>query len=1552
MAVRTDAEFVSVLKAEDQAREPIESLGVAADKSTEKIALLSLAVTGLNQAQELLAKAFAFAKETLQASVGTYLDIQHQQHELVTAMKLSGQFTQENVADFAAFSKEIKNTTLVTGSQVTSMMRQAQAMGVNHDMTKLLIETSVDLGEVLKVDVTSAFQDLLLTTNGVTRGLARFFPALKGMSDEGLKGGEAVRYLNERLSGFAEAAANTAHGQVIMLEKAVKGLKVSFGELAVTLLKGDDAAGASAGKQALIDALKDITKAVLSLKPIFLEIHDEAVRVFRGIAGAVKAVDWKLVASDLGLVAIAMGGVTVATKLASLSLFEFGVAFALLKARIGEAIVALALFSAEALLVTIRLAAVAATTALVAIGFATIGIATELVIKNWTKLPAVWTTIKTAVLGGLAEISLKVAEFVGWGTEVDRLQKRVDELAKAGGDASKDLEFGVAGDLLEQAQAAARGFKEALGGAGKAGHEMNDVLKDTDKDIGNAKQAAEEFKKAYEAVIKSSKAALENAKKAAADEIEGFNRKRDVSIQEIDAIEKQGRAMGLFKGQMAEALALARQMHKDAAHLEIVNALQKQGDEIVKSADDARRSAEQAGLSEVKLAELKRRAVEDDLENIMRRAEAEHAVTDQLRAQVIEAQAFADETQAITVAKAQKKAFEDAVDAATALSFEVNKIGKDQEDIIELEREQAQLEADAALARAIMADEESDALIAQIAMRKELINIRAAKQQEKVDDERVQRVVAMIGAGLLATAGAVAGIISGEFVADIADALEGVASIPDEFLAALDRIDVVIVKLVDQLPAAFEKVFAKLPEIVDKLVAAFPKIVDNLVAAFPRIAGAIADAAPKIASAILDALPDLIAMIPVIIEKLAAAIPSIVEMIAAKIPDIVTALFDAIPKIFTTIFQMIPTIVEHLAEHADEFTLAFVEGLISAMGAIVVAFVDEFIMGGGLERIVGALLRSIPRIAIALVQGIARGLANVFGKIKIPIDFPTGEIGKTFQDGAKAVAAAFAGSKSTLFNVTDLVEDAKGASGGPAAIVKEAIASISREAARAGASLWDKITSAWRGLYDALVEAWRFLWDNVLSPIVGALREVWLFVYNSIILPLIDGIRAVWLWVYENTIQPAIAAIREVWRWIYENTIQPAIAMTREIFRWVYDNVLEPAIRMTREVWRWINDNVISPMLAGLSAVWTAVIEKVVTPLVSGLREVWNFVATNVVAVLTNIVSALSTVWMFVKTQVVDPLAAALGDIWNFVKREIVDKLAGGITAAFKTVVDAVVKPLTGWKLPDMPDWIKNFQSFKIPDLPTWMRDFSSFKIPDMPKWMKDFSSFKIPDLPASISGFKWPSLAALDFAGIGTKITDGMWKRITEIWENFADVGAKITAGLWTRITELWNNFADVGINMAIGFWNKLVGFDWGGLFGGGGGGGGGGFISQITGHERGGLVEAMHMAQGGVIAGPTIDTAMAMMIPRSKDVTPIMAEQNEFVVNRQATARNLPTLRAMNSGQDVSKPVVHNWNVTVRSDVEGEAIRRVLVPEVERIMLRKSLDGRRVLARDGARD
>lgn len=165
------------------------------------------------------------------------------------------------------------------------------ALGLSEEQIGDTIEAAAQLSAALNMDLGSAVKNLAKTYGGMTGELGESIPALKDLTAEQLKAGQAVEYINENYKGFAETAAETGTGPLVQLKNTLGDIAEQFGVILLPALKK------------LVEWLKNLAQWFQNLSPA----AKKTIVVIGGFAAA------------FGPCAIAIGKVINAIKLFKLA---------------------------------------------------------------------------------------------------------------------------------------------------------------------------------------------------------------------------------------------------------------------------------------------------------------------------------------------------------------------------------------------------------------------------------------------------------------------------------------------------------------------------------------------------------------------------------------------------------------------------------------------------------------------------------------------------------------------------------------------------------------------------------------------------------------------------------------------------------------------------------------------------------------------------------------------------------------------------------------------------------------------------------------------------------------------------------------------------------------------------------------------------------------------------------------------------------------------------------------------------------------------------------
>lgn len=134
-------------------------------------------------------------------------------------------------------ASKTQSRTLFGDEAIIEQQAYLAALGLSEQQINDTIEAAVQLSAALGMDLTSAVKNLAKTYGGMTGELGESIPALKNFTQEQLKAGDAIGYVNANYKGFAESAAETGTGSLTQLQNKLGDLAEKIGTTLIPILE-------------------------------------------------------------------------------------------------------------------------------------------------------------------------------------------------------------------------------------------------------------------------------------------------------------------------------------------------------------------------------------------------------------------------------------------------------------------------------------------------------------------------------------------------------------------------------------------------------------------------------------------------------------------------------------------------------------------------------------------------------------------------------------------------------------------------------------------------------------------------------------------------------------------------------------------------------------------------------------------------------------------------------------------------------------------------------------------------------------------------------------------------------------------------------------------------------------------------------------------------------------------------------------------------------------------------------------------------------------------
>lgn len=155
--------------------------------------------------------------------------------------------------DLTTAAQELQEVSLFTDEEIIAQQAYLASLGLTEDKIKDVIKASMDLAAGTGQTLEFGVKNLAKTFSGLTGELGESIPALKNLTTEELKAGEAVNVVADAFKGQAKAAAEAGTGGLTQLKNSFGDLSEEIGRALMPMLND------------LADKLKVIVKGMQDL---------------------------------------------------------------------------------------------------------------------------------------------------------------------------------------------------------------------------------------------------------------------------------------------------------------------------------------------------------------------------------------------------------------------------------------------------------------------------------------------------------------------------------------------------------------------------------------------------------------------------------------------------------------------------------------------------------------------------------------------------------------------------------------------------------------------------------------------------------------------------------------------------------------------------------------------------------------------------------------------------------------------------------------------------------------------------------------------------------------------------------------------------------------------------------------------------------------------------------------------------------------------------------------------------------------------------------------
>ena len=140
-------------------------------------------------------------------------------------------------------AKALQSNTRFGDEAIIAQQAYVKSLGHSTEMTKEIIEASVDLASAMNMELESAVRNTTNTLSGMQGELGEKLPAaFKELTQEQLKAGEGIKFIREQFRGTAEEEVDTLTGSLSQMGNAIgdafEALGSTFAPAVIAFAKG------------------------------------------------------------------------------------------------------------------------------------------------------------------------------------------------------------------------------------------------------------------------------------------------------------------------------------------------------------------------------------------------------------------------------------------------------------------------------------------------------------------------------------------------------------------------------------------------------------------------------------------------------------------------------------------------------------------------------------------------------------------------------------------------------------------------------------------------------------------------------------------------------------------------------------------------------------------------------------------------------------------------------------------------------------------------------------------------------------------------------------------------------------------------------------------------------------------------------------------------------------------------------------------------------------------------------------------------------------------
>jgi hypothetical protein len=179
----------------------------------------------------------AFVADKITDGLGSIIDAAAEAevatNSMVSAMRLAGDYSEQNARQFQKLAEEIQNTSKFDDDLIISQVAVAKQFGATNKQAEQMIRAAVELSAATGQDLNSSMQLLGKSLDGTAGKLNELVPGMRQLTAEQLAAGAAADIVLKRFGGAASAQLSTFSGAVAQAKNSFSNLLEEMGNAIV-----------------------------------------------------------------------------------------------------------------------------------------------------------------------------------------------------------------------------------------------------------------------------------------------------------------------------------------------------------------------------------------------------------------------------------------------------------------------------------------------------------------------------------------------------------------------------------------------------------------------------------------------------------------------------------------------------------------------------------------------------------------------------------------------------------------------------------------------------------------------------------------------------------------------------------------------------------------------------------------------------------------------------------------------------------------------------------------------------------------------------------------------------------------------------------------------------------------------------------------------------------------------------------------------------------------------------------------------------------------------